>query len=418
MRRLRNRWILAAPLLLAMPVSHAHFALVQPPSALAIEDGGKGAPPCAEGPDSNIVTAVQGGHPVAIRLTEFVFHPGHYRFALSVNSRAELPADPDVVAADGVSVSAAIQNPARIPVLADGVFQHTSPPTGDWQTTIVLPNLNCDKCTLQIIEFMAEHGFNFGGGYFYHHCADLRITADPNLPPADAAWPRAAAQSRAAFPHIAAGGDWTTVITLINLSAAPAALTVAFHGDDGSALNLFAAVTSPGASRAVVGSSFSEVLNPNASLLIVAGDPLASRQAGWADVLSSAPLGGYAVLSSSSGSGPPSEATLLLQTQLPSSLTIPYDNTGGYITSAGIANPGAAPVNITATIWDDAGNQLGTNTIALSAGGHSAFDLPTSLPLTAGQRGIVRFQSPTPEGIAGLGLRFSPLGTFTSIPAM
>jgi hypothetical protein len=39
-----------------------------------------------------------------------------------------------------------------------------------------------------VIEFMHPHGYNGdagkndGGGYFYHHCADLKITADPNLP--------------------------------------------------------------------------------------------------------------------------------------------------------------------------------------------------------------------------------------------
>src|SRR5450759_665019 len=125
MQGFRKTLILRVGLALtALAVAHAQFALLQPPSALSTEDGGKGAPPCAEGPDSNVVTDAQGGHPIAIRLSEFVFHPGHYRFALSVNSRAELPPDPDVVQQDGVSVSASIQNPVRIPVLADGVFLH------------------------------------------------------------------------------------------------------------------------------------------------------------------------------------------------------------------------------------------------------------------------------------------------------
>jgi hypothetical protein len=261
--RRHTRYILALIAINALPHAHAHFALVQPPSALAIEDGGKGAPPCAEGPNSNIVTSVQGGHPLAIQLTEFVYHPGHYRFALSVNSRAELPADPDVAALDGVSLSASIQNPARIPVLADGVFRHAEPPTGDWQTSIVLPNLSCDKCTLQIIEFMAEHGLNPGGGFFYHHCADLRITADPNLPAADPAWPRAAAQSRSALAHIAAGGIWSSDITLINTSSAPVSLTIAFHGDNNSAWTVPALVTYQGSSRDVITTSLSEVLAPN-----------------------------------------------------------------------------------------------------------------------------------------------------------
>ena len=231
-----------AALLLAPWFATAHFTLIAPQSSLRTEDGGKGAPPCGEGLDSGIVTPAQGGHPLAIRIGEFVFHPGHYRFALSVRSRSELPADPDVVESDGVSVSAAIQNPPRIPVLADGVFAHTEPPAGDWQASLVLPNLNCEKCTLQAIEFMAGHGANIGGGFYYHHCADLKITADPNLPPADPAWPRAdlpAARTNAVFSHLADGGGWqTSSMTLVNLDLLPAAFTVKFWDGGGSPLAL------------------------------------------------------------------------------------------------------------------------------------------------------------------------------------
>src|ERR1051325_9476700 len=106
----RFRWAVG---LAALRVAQAHFALMQPGSAVSLENGGKGAPPCGEGPESNVVTEARGGHAIAVRLNEFVFHPGHYRFALSVNSRAELPPDPEVVAVEDVSVSAAIQNPVR-----------------------------------------------------------------------------------------------------------------------------------------------------------------------------------------------------------------------------------------------------------------------------------------------------------------
>ena len=64
---------------------------------------------------------------MTIKLVETVIHPGHYRVALSVNSRTELPVDPNVVTdPTGLSVSAAIQNPVKIPVLADGLFVHTT----------------------------------------------------------------------------------------------------------------------------------------------------------------------------------------------------------------------------------------------------------------------------------------------------
>lgn len=172
-------------MVLVPPAAKAHFTLNRPPSSLSTEDGGKGPPPCAAGIPSNIVTKVEGGRPLTIQLLEFVPHPGHYRVALSVKSREELPPDPDVVVnADGLSVSAAIQNPPKFPILADGLFAHTDASSPKrWQADVMLPNINCARCTLQVIEFMAEHLPNIGGGYFYHHCADLQITATPTCNP-------------------------------------------------------------------------------------------------------------------------------------------------------------------------------------------------------------------------------------------
>jgi hypothetical protein len=97
-------------------------------------------------------------------------------------------------------VWAVIQSPPQMPILADGLFQHYTRPTPAaagtpatpqvFETDIQLPNINCAKCTLQILEFMAEHAYNQPGGYSYHHCADLAITADP-AKPIDAKWPTA-----------------------------------------------------------------------------------------------------------------------------------------------------------------------------------------------------------------------------------
>jgi hypothetical protein len=57
-----------------------------------------------------------------------------------------------------------------------------APFTSDQETDVEIPNINCDKCTLQVIEFMANHGRNPVGDYTYHHCADLHIRANPNKP--------------------------------------------------------------------------------------------------------------------------------------------------------------------------------------------------------------------------------------------
>jgi hypothetical protein len=91
------------------------------------------------------------------------------------------------------SVWGVIQSPPQLPVLADGLFPHYTRPasTQTYEADIPIPNISCPKCTLQVIQFMADHAYNQPGGYSYHHCADLAISADP-AKPIDKGWPAAA----------------------------------------------------------------------------------------------------------------------------------------------------------------------------------------------------------------------------------
>ena len=59
---------------------------------------------------------------------------------------------------------------------------------GRFAADVALPNINCKKCTIQVVQFMAEHGANNPGNYSYHHCAELQIVADP-AKPIDKEWP-------------------------------------------------------------------------------------------------------------------------------------------------------------------------------------------------------------------------------------
>jgi len=84
------------------------------------------------------------------------------------------------------------------PVLADGLFEHRQRPAAMptlWETDVDLPNLNCDHCVLQVAQFMEEHAFNNPGGYTYHHCAIMKITADASKP-LDTRWPSQRATER------------------------------------------------------------------------------------------------------------------------------------------------------------------------------------------------------------------------------
>ena len=138
--------------------------------------------------------------------------------------------------------------------------------------------------------------------------------------------------------HIAAGGDWTTVMTLVNTSAAAVPVTVALHSDDGSALTLPVTTTQQGISQKTTASSVSTTINPNATWLISTGDQVASTVVGWADVLSTESLGGYAVFRSTPQTGSPSEGTVPLQIQFPSTVTLAYDNTAGFVMGVALAN--------------------------------------------------------------------------------
>jgi hypothetical protein len=139
------------------------------------------------GKPTGAVTKIQGGDKLHIRIREMAFHPGFYRVALAVNSRSELPSDPEATSEPGPngrqrSVTGAIHYPPSPPVLADGLFTHTAPFDKEQATELEIPNINCTKCILQVIEFMASHGYNPDGGYTYHHCAELQIRANPDKP--------------------------------------------------------------------------------------------------------------------------------------------------------------------------------------------------------------------------------------------
>lgn len=200
-RSMRFALGLSAAVLLAPSVVDAHFTLMAPASWLVENRLGdpQKAGPCGgtsadAGMPTNAIGKVQGGQMLHVKVQETVFHPGHYRIALAVNSRTELPADPEVTTRDTDrgpwSVSAKVQNPAQPPVIVDGLWAHTERDaiTQPFETDITIPNINCEKCTLQIVQFMAEHGRNPDGDFTYHHCADLNITADPGKP-VDTRWP-------------------------------------------------------------------------------------------------------------------------------------------------------------------------------------------------------------------------------------
>jgi MYXO-CTERM domain-containing protein len=171
------------PALLMPARAEAHFRLIAPTNwmMMAADGSPQKLGPCGnEAPQTptNAVTPFHPGDTVTIQLQETVFHPGHYRVALAVNSQSELPAEPTVTPAATPCGSVPIDMNPAFPVLVDGALQHMTALNGVQTITVKLPtNITCTKCTLQIIEFMSNHGLNMPGGCFYHHCANISIEA-------------------------------------------------------------------------------------------------------------------------------------------------------------------------------------------------------------------------------------------------
>lgn len=179
-----SRWILGLALgatLLGSAPAHAHFVLMAP--GAAFEQGPLGdpqkAPPCGDdgsGVVTNVVTPFQAGETITITIDETVYHPGHYRVALAVNDPSELPPEPLVTPGDTDCGSAEIMAVPAFPVLADGVLEHNAMFGEPQSFDVTLPDdVTCTNCTLQIIQFMSQHGLNNPGGCFYHHCAVISI---------------------------------------------------------------------------------------------------------------------------------------------------------------------------------------------------------------------------------------------------
>jgi hypothetical protein len=154
----------------------AHFKLLKPQSWLNEDDLGgpqKGSPCGPEGndgqpvPASDAITEVHAGDTISVQLEETIYHPGHYRIALASN-RADftIPAvdDPTTCAYDVASVPTG----AHGNVLADGLWKESAA-SGSNRTLmrdVTLPDAPCDKCTLQVIQVMLNHGQS--SCYYYH----------------------------------------------------------------------------------------------------------------------------------------------------------------------------------------------------------------------------------------------------------
>ncbi|MDP2998151.1 MAG: choice-of-anchor C family protein [Bryobacterales bacterium] len=216
--------------------------------------------------------------------------------------------------------------------------------------------------------------------------------------------------------QLASGGGWKTTITLVNPSSIQNVTRLAFWADDGSPLTLPFTVSQQGTSVAVTASSLERTLDAGATLLVETEASSSIPFVGWTGVQSSGSVIGFAIFRQRSPSGNDAEGTAPLESTNATNLILPYDNTKGFSTGVALVNPTTGPATISFALRDENGAQLGVQSIALPGNGHTSFAVASRFPLAAGRRGIIEIQNTTGGAMAALGLRFSPFGSFTSIP--
>jgi hypothetical protein len=247
--------------------------------------------------------------------------------------------------------------------------------------------------------------------------ANVTVLNPGGIPSSPAAFSIGSVVRSGVLAQIAANGGWTTVVYLFNTAATPVSAILSLHADDGTPMTLPLTITRQGTTQTTTTSAPSFTISPNSTVQISMGGGTGVTADGWGEVLSSAPLSGFAIFRTASSNSPTSEGTVPLQTQFPTSIVLPYDNTAGSSTGVALANLSTNSATVTATVWDQNGVLLGTQLLTIPASGHLAFSSIDKLPMTGNKQGIVQFQS-SAGALSAVGLRFCAAGTFTSVPSV
>jgi len=210
--------------------------------------------------------------------------------------------------------------------------------------------------------------------------------------------------------QVADGSGWKTSITLVNLDTVPAPFTLRFWRQNGSALPV-----------PILGAATTEVVE---GTIPVGGTRVIESQGGtseliqgWAELSTTRSISGLAVFRQRVTGRSDQEAAVSL-TATGGRFILPFDNTDNFVTSMALVNSSATlGSTISVIIRDEAGVQIGTDSITLNGRGHTAFTLTDRFNVSRNRRGTAEFSSSNAQ-ITGLGLRFNPGGAFTSFPVL
>jgi hypothetical protein len=211
--------------------------------------------------------------------------------------------------------------------------------------------------------------------------------------------------------HVASGGGWQTLFTLVNSGATSANVTLSFFADDGNMLSL--PLSFPQTGTMATESSVSQAIPPGATLVIVTQGQISAKVVtGSAQLSTTGNVSGFAIFQSGG-----QEAVVPLEVGSANAYTLAFDNTGSLVTGIALANGSGQAAVVPATLRDSTGATLAATTINLQPSGHSSQILTDLFPQAANIRGTLEFDTPAGGQIGALGIRATHTA-FTTIPVM
>jgi hypothetical protein len=160
---------------LAIPAG-AHLALVSPPSRYGESVLKEGPCGVAGGARSERVTALEPGARLEVVWDEYIDHPGHYRIAFDPDGDDDF-VDPQCLAGCNTRTPA-IETYSNGTVLLDAIPD--TPQGGRGSALVTLPDIECSRCTLQVIQVMYDKPpYTRGGDDIYYQCVDLLLRRAP-----------------------------------------------------------------------------------------------------------------------------------------------------------------------------------------------------------------------------------------------
>ncbi len=279
------------------------------------------------------------------------------------------------------------------------------PPLGHWPFNLVgqFSYLSGDR---GVAEFSASAGLLSSLG--------LRFNSSQAFTSFEAQYPASTGAQRYSIPQVADGGAYQTSIIVVNDGDSPATVSLRFYKSDPNTH-----ATQPW-QLLLAGNASTENINigPGSSYTVqTAGSDPNNTSVGWAEVVTTAPVSGFAIFRQRIGSSD-QEAAVPINAGGQQQLLLPYDNQQGFTTSLALVNlsaTDAAPVTIT---FRSANGQVRTENLApIPPQGHWAFNLPSMFGYLQGDRGVAEFSTSAGQ-LSMLGLRFNSSQSFTSFRAL